>query len=253
VSARTARPVRVKVGSLGDWSPSSIAWALGTFGFVLSSVFLIRIFYVYKYRQATVIVSEEVHRVGVLLDRHITGLMEDVDKWVITRPRESKYYRYPRPPAVLGVRAVRVHKPNGLVAEWTDAATAGQKFGMEAILIRETHTRLVSLGGELLALTWVSKDQDKILIIFDRANFNLVFAVAPELQGRVTLAAINSMEQVILQTSKQLEFEIFRGDFQYKYDGRGAIEVKDLGKDIMAFLSVPSTRGLVLVGRMARN
>lgn len=252
VTAQTTSPPRLRIGRFGLYTPSKVAWALGTFGFVLSAIFLTRIYYVYRYRQSAEVISEETHRVGVLLDRHITGLIKDVDDWIVKRPRDAKFYKYPSPPPVLGVRAVRVYKLTGLVAEWTDAATQGQKFGIENILIREANTRLASLGGELVALSWVSRDQSKVMMVFDRANFNLTFAVTPELAGRVSMVVVNSMEQVLLQTSREIQFEVFRENMAYKYDGRGTIEVRDLGKDIMAYLSIPSTQGLVLIGRLAR-
>lgn len=234
------------------YTPSSVAWGLGTFGFILAAIFLVRIYQVYKYRATAEVISEETHRVGVLLDRHIASLIKDVDDWVVQRPREAKFYRYPTAPPILGIRAVRVYKLTGLVGEWTDAATEGQRFGMETILVREANTRLVSLGGDLLALFWVSRDQSKIMLVFDRANFNLTFTVAPELANRVSMVAVNSMEQVLLKTTPDLEFEVFRENMAYRYDGRGSIEVRDMGKDIFAYLSIPSTQGLVLIGRLPR-
>lgn len=252
MSAATTSPPRLRLGRFGRYTPSAVAWGLGTFGFILAAIFLTRIYHVYQYRRTAETVSEETHRVGVLLDRHITGLIKDVDDWVVQRPREAKFYRYPSPPAVLGVRAVRVYKLTGLVGEWTDAATEGQKFGLETILVREANTRLVSLGGDLLALFWVSRDQSKVMLVLDRAHFNLTFAVAPELADRVSMVAVNSMEQVLLTTSRELSFEVFRENMGYKYDGRGAIEVRDLGRDILAYLSIPSTQGLVLIGRVSR-
>lgn len=234
------------------YTPSYIAWILGTFGFILSAVFLIRIYSVYKYRATAEVVSEETHRVGVLLDRHISGLIKDVDNWIVTRPRDAKFYRYPSPPAVLGIRAIRVYKLTGLVGEWTDAATEGQKFGIENILVREANTRLVSVGGDLLALFWVSKDQSKIMMVFDKANFNLTFTTLPELGSRISMVAVNSLEQVLLKSTPTLDFEPFRENMGYRYDGRGSIEVRDQGKDILAYLSIPSTQGLVLIGRLAR-
>lgn len=253
MTTTTVKDFKIRMGPIGSWSPSMIAWALGTFSFALSAVFLVRIHFVYRYRQQAEIVSEEVHQVGVLVDRHISGIIKEVDEWVVKRPRQTAFHRFTSPPAVLGVRAVRVYGPTGLVAEWTRDTNENQQYGIEKILIRDANTRLVNLGGDLMGLSWIAKDQSKILLAFDKASFNLVFRVRPEVRSQVSMALVNSMEQVLLQSEKQLHFEVFRTDVQYRYDGRGTIYLKDLGADILAFLSLPSTKGLVLIGRTARQ
>lgn len=246
-------PVKVKIGKLGAWTPSSIAWALGTFSYVLASVFLVRIYYVHRYRHNTEVIYEEVHRAGVLIDRHIQGLLKDVDNWVEKQPSSTTYTRLDKSPAVLGVRAVRVYKKFAVVSEWTDPTTTGERFGIENILIRDPNTRLVSMGRTLMALAWTRKDLSKVVMVFDRDSFNLVFTVSPQLQGQVSLAIVNSMEQIIFQSDDPLPFEVFRSDVQYRYDGQGTVEVQDLGRDLLAFLSIPSVRGAVLIGRVGRR
>lgn len=235
------------------WTPSWTAWALGTFGFVLAAVFLIRIYIVYQYRDHSGVLQEETLRVGILLDRQIQQIISDVDSWrtkVGVKPQFQKLrYGPPVPHAV----AYRVYMDESFRGEWLADGYEKRKIGVEGIVVRDPETRFVSAGADFMALSWRGKDQSKNFLVLERTAFRGIFKIEESLKSRISMLLMNSMNHMLLQSERSLNSESFRGTIQYQYDGRGVVQIQDLGHDVLAFLSIPSAKGLVLMARTSRR
>lgn len=174
--------------------------------------------------------------------------MKDTEDWVKAPARGQD-----RGPAVLGLVAARVYQNKQLVRQWESAATAGTQYKLEGYLANELPTRMVLMGGNSVGLAWTDSGQRRIVLIFDKASFNLVFVVTNEYRERVAVALINTMDQVLLESEKQLHFEKYQKAVSYQYNGQGTIDIHNSDQDILAFMSVPRVKGMVLIGRISRN
>lgn len=239
---------------------TKFGWALGTFGFILAAVFLIRMYAVYQHRLKEDRITIQVERAGLLLQRTLEGQMRDIETWAFRdlakggvllsnadRSALNVSEKSSKPP-IWGVRAVRFYQMNGMVAQWNDESVRNVRFGLEPMLMREAETRLMQLNEKLVGLSWVSRSQTKVLLAMDKAGFLELTSDDPE----ISLVLVNSSEQVLATSRATLDFEVFRPDFQYKYDGRGQVETASLEKEILGYYSVPGFKGLVLIGRYKR-